>query len=92
MTNFRLDLVKQLINGFTQRKRKRRSQGALNQPVAREEHISVHVQGRKRSVFNAYRLGKEQQKDIKLKLASSVVCARSHFATHATMKTTLEHK
>ena len=34
MINFRLDLAKQLINGFNKRKRKRRCQGALDQPVA----------------------------------------------------------
>ena len=57
MINFRLDLAKKLIDGFTQRKRKRRSHEALTQPVAREEHISVHVQGRKRKCVQCIQAG-----------------------------------
>ena len=48
MISFRLDLEKKLINGFSQRKRRQRSQEAQSHSVAREEHKSVHVEGRKR--------------------------------------------
>ena len=64
--NFRLDLAKQLINGFSQRKRKRRSQEALNQPVAREEHISVHVQGRKRKCVQCIQARRRTPKGYKV--------------------------
>lgn len=46
--SFRLDLMKQLINCFRQRKRKQRSQEALKHQVAHEEHVSIHVESRKR--------------------------------------------
>lgn len=39
---------KKLINGFSQRKRRQRSQEAQSRSVAREEHKSVHAEGRKR--------------------------------------------
>ena len=40
MINFRLHLAKQLINGFSQRQRKRRSQKPQQHSVAREAHVS----------------------------------------------------
>lgn len=48
MISFILDLEKKLINGFSQRKRRQRSQEAQSRSVAREEHKSVHAEGRKR--------------------------------------------
>ena len=60
MISFRLDLAKQLITGFSQRKTKQRSQQDLNHPVARE-YVSIHVEGRG-NAYNASKLGKEHQK------------------------------
>ena len=93
MINFSFQLAKQPINGISERKRKQRSQEALNQPVVRELNTFQFMSrvGRE-SVFNAYMPGEEHRKDTKLRLASSVVCANSHSVAHATMNTTLEHK
>lgn len=62
MISFRLDLAKQLIDGFSQRKRKRRSQEALNHPVAREERVSIHVDGRKRKCVQCIKAGRRTPK------------------------------
>ena len=89
MINFRLDLAKQLINGFSQRKRKRRSQEALNQPVAREEHISVHVQGRKRKCVQCIQAGRRTAKGYKVEtrfecsLCKVALCRTCHNEYHA---------
>lgn len=71
MISFRLDLAKQLIDGFRQRKRKRRSQEALNHPVAREEHVSIHVDGRKRKCVQCIKAGRRTPKGYKVENASS---------------------
>ena len=89
MINFRLDLAKRLINGFSQRKRKRRSQEALNQPVAREEHISVHVQGRKRKCVQCIQAGRRTPKGYKVEtrfecsLCKVALCRTCHNEYHA---------
>ena len=89
MINFRLDLAKRLINGFSQRKRKRRSQEALNQPVAREEHISVHVQGRKRKWVQCIQAGRRTPKGYKVEtrfecsLCKVALCCTCHNEYHA---------
>ena len=89
MINFRLDLAKQLIDGFTQRKRKRRSQEALTQPVAREEHISVHVQGRKRKCVQCIQAGRRTAKGYKVEtryecsLCKVALCHTCHNEYHA---------
>ncbi len=67
MISFRLDLVKQLINGFSQRKRKRRSQEAQNHSVAREEHKSVHIKGRKRKCVQCIKAGRRTPKGYKVR-------------------------
>ena len=89
MINFRLDLAKRLIKGFSQRKRKRRSQEALNQPVAREEHISVHVQGRKRKCVQWIQAGRRTPKGYKVEtrfecsLCKVALCRTCHNEYHA---------
>ena len=47
MIIFRLDLAQQLIDDFSQRQRKRRSQESQQHSIAKEAHVSVHVEGRK---------------------------------------------
>ena len=89
MINFRLDLAKQLIDGFTQRKRKRRSQEALTQPVAREEHLSVHVTGRKRKCVQCIKAGRRTAKGYKVEtrfecsLCKVALCRTCHNEYHA---------
>ena len=65
---FRLDLAKQLINGISQRKRKQKSQETLNQLVAREKHISVHVQGRKSTRVQCIQAGRRTTKGYKVEM------------------------
>ena len=53
---FKLDLTQQLIDGFSQQKRKRRSNEVPpNHAVPQDQHVSVRIEGRKRkiNVFNA---------------------------------------
>lgn len=66
MINFRLDLAKQLIDGFSQRQRKRRSQEPQQHSVAREAHVSVHVEGRKRKCVQCSKAGRRTPKGYKV--------------------------
>ena len=66
MINFRLDLAKQLIDGFSQRKRKRRSQEPQQHSVAREAHVSVHVEGGKRKCVLCSKAGRRTPKGYKV--------------------------
>ena len=86
MISFRLDLAKQLIDG--KRKRKQRSQETPHHPVAREEHISVHVDGRKRKCVQCIRVGRRTPKGYNIKTRFECSCARSRSAEHVTMNTT----
>ena len=46
---FKLDLTQQLIDGFSQQKRKRRSNEVPpNHAVPQDQHVSVRIEGRKR--------------------------------------------
>lgn len=66
MINFRLDLAKQLIDGFSQRQRKRRSQEPQQHSVTREAHVSVHVGGRKRMCLQCSKAGRRTPKGYKV--------------------------
>ena len=89
LISFRLDLAKQLINDFSQRKRKRRSQEALQQPVDRELHVSVHVEGRKRKCFQCSKAGRRTPKGYKVetrfecRLCKVALCKPCHDEYHA---------
>ena len=88
MISFRLDLAKQLIDGFSQRKRKRRSPENPHHPVAREEHVSVHVDGRKRKCVQCIKVGRRTPKGYKIETRFECSFARSRSAEHVTMNTT----
>ena len=66
MINFRLDLAKQLIDGFSQRQRKRRSQEPQQHSVVRAAHVSVHVEGRKRKCVLCSKAGRRTPKGYKV--------------------------
>ena len=67
LLDFRLELAKQLIDGFSQRKRKRRSLDAVNQTaVDPGQHISVHVEGRKRKCVQCIKAGRRAPKGYKV--------------------------
>ncbi|XP_068671890.1 piggyBac transposable element-derived protein 4-like [Montipora foliosa] len=66
MINFRLDLAKQLISDFSQQQRKRRSQEPQQHSVAREAHVSVHVEGRKRKCVQCSKAGRRTPKGYKV--------------------------
>ena len=90
MLEFRLKLAKQLINGFSQQKRKRRSlDGANFSNVAREEHISVKVEGRKRKCVQCIKAGRRTPKGYKVKtrfeckLCKVALCRTCHNEFHA---------
>ena len=88
MISFRLDLAKHLIDGFSQRKRKRRSQETPHHPVAREEHVSVHVDGRKRKCVQCIKVGRRTPKGYKIEtrfecsLCKVALCRTCHNEYH----------
>ena len=66
MINFRIDLAKQLINDFSQRQRKPRSQEPQEHFVAQNAHVSVHVGGRKRKCVQCSKAGRRTPKGRKV--------------------------
>ena len=67
LLDFRLALAKQLIDGFSQRKRKRHSLDSVNQTaVDPGEHISVHVEWRKRKCVLCIKAGRRTPKGYKV--------------------------
>ena len=66
LLDFRLELAKQLIGGFSQRKRKRRSLDVPSETaVDPGQHISVHVEGRKRKCVACIKAGRRTPKGYK---------------------------
>jgi len=67
MFEFHLELAKQLINGFSQRKRKRRLLESRNASVVGlQEHVSVKVEGRKRKCVQCIKAGRRTPKGCKI--------------------------
>ena len=66
LIDFKIELGTLLINGFLQRKRKRRSVGPVNAEVPADQHISVHVQGRKRKCTQCIKAGNRTAKGYKV--------------------------
>ena len=67
MFEFHLELAKQLINGFSQRKRKRRLlEGPNASVVGLQEHVSVKVEGRKRKCVQCIKAGRRTPKGCKI--------------------------
>ena len=80
LIDFKIELGTLLISGFSQRKRKRRSVEPVYAEVPVDQHVSDHVQGRKRKCVHCIKAGNELQKATKLRHASSAVFARLPFA------------
>ena len=60
---FKLDLTQQLINGFSQQKRKRRSNEVPpNHAVPQDQHVSVRIEGRKRKCVQCIESGRRTAK------------------------------
>jgi len=89
LLDFRLALAKQLIDGFSQRKRKKRSLDAVNQTaVDPGQHISVHVEGRKGKCVQCIKAGRRTPKGYKVemcfecKLCKVALCPTCHNEFH----------
>ena len=90
MLEFHLQLAKQLINGFSQRKRKRHSlEGLSSSVVGLQEHVSVKVEGRKRKCVQCIRAGRRTPKGYKIetrfecKLCKVALCRTCHNDFHS---------
>ena len=89
LLDFRLELAKQLIGGFSQRKRKRRSLDVPSETaVDPGQHISVHVEGRKRKCVACIKAGRRTPKGYKVetrfecKLCKVALCPTCHNEFH----------
>ena len=96
LQDFRLALAKQLIDSFSQRKRKKCSLDAVNQTaVDPGHHISVHVGGRKRKCVQCIKAGRRTLKGYKVetrfecKLCKVVLCPTCHSEFHMQSEYTL---
>ena len=67
LLEFKMELAKGLINGFSQRKRKRQSlQPGQGPSIATAVHTSVHVEGRKRKCLQCNKSGRRTPKGYKI--------------------------
>lgn len=90
LLKFHFELAKQLINGFSQQKRKRHSlEGLSGSVVGLEEHVSVKVEGRKRKCVHCIRAGRRTPKGYKIetcfecKLCKVALCRTCHNDFHS---------
>ena len=63
---FKLELAKCLINGFSQRKRRRSLDRPESPSIPVDSHTSVHVKGRKRKCVQCIKAGRRTEKGYKV--------------------------